>query len=266
MCGRIVEHGSRTRHLNFRSTKLKLQIAAKRELLYTPAMPSARAAKPAAHFSCSLQFETEVIGRGWTRVAGCDEAGRGSLLGPLYAAAVILDPERPILGLDDSKKLSAETRASLAIEIREKAAAWRVVAIPASEVDDLNVYEASRQAMLRALAEIHPPPDFVLTDAMPLARKGDSIGFSIPFQPIVHGDARSVSIAAASILAKVERDWHLQKLDLLYPQYGLARNKGYGTPDHLEALREFGPCPEHRKTFQPVKDCFLPLFPLIPHA
>lgn len=237
-----------------------------RKLVYTPRMPSPRAARPAREFTCSMQFETEVFRRGWTRVAGCDEAGRGSLLGPLYAAAVILDPERPILGLDDSKKLSAETRALLAREIREKAAAFRVIAIPASEVDDLNVYEASRQAMLRALAEIHPPPDFVLTDAMPLGRKGDLIDFSIPFQPIIHGDAQSVSIAAASILAKVERDSHLESLDRLYPQYGLARNKGYGTPDHLEALRQFGPCPEHRKTFQPVKDCYLPLFPLVPHA
>ena len=213
-----------------------------------------------------MKFESEVLGRGWSRVAGCDEAGRGSLLGPLYAAAVILDPERPIPGLDDSKKLSADARAALSVEIREKAMAWRVVAIPASEVDDLNVYEASRQAMLRALAEIHPPPDFVLTDAMPLARKGDLIEFSIPFQPVVHGDARSVSIAAASILAKVERDTHLETLDRLYPQYGLAHNKGYGTPDHLEALRQFGPCPEHRKTFQPVKDYLLPLFPFASNA
>ena len=201
---------------------------------------------------------------GCRSIAGCDEAGRGSLLGPLYAAAVILDRDKPIRGLDDSKKLNPETRLALAAEIRKKAATFQVVAIPACEVDDLNVYEASRQAMLRALAALAPSPDFVLTDAMPLARSGDRTKFAIPFRAIVHGDAQSVSIAAASILAKVARDEHLKQLARLYPQYQLARNKGYGTPDHLEALREFGPCPEHRKTFQPVKDYLLPLFPLVP--
>ena len=138
------------------------------------------------------------------------------------------------------------------------------MAVPAAEVDELNVYEASRQAMRRALAALNPPPDFVLTDAMPLARPGDRDTFAIPYRAIIHGDAQSVSIAAASILAKVARDEHLQELDCLYPRYQLARNKGYGTPDHLEALAQFGPCPEHRRTFQPVKDYLLPLFPLTP--
>lgn len=194
-------------------------------------------------------------------MAGCDEAGRGSLLGPLYAAAVILDSEKPIHGVDDSKKLSPEVRAELAAEIREKAVAFRVAAMTAVEVDELNVYEASRQAMLRALAGLEPAPDFVLTDAMPLVRNGDEQAFAIPHRAIIHGDARSVSIAAASILAKVDRDAYLTELDCLYPQYQLARNKGYGTPEHLEALARFGPCPEHRKTFQPVRDLLLPLFP-----
>lgn len=229
-------------------------------------MPNARAERPAREFTCTQRFEVEAFRQGRCRVAGCDEAGRGSLLGPLYAAAVILDPARPIRGLDDSKKLTPETRAALAAEIREKAAAFHVIAIPVAEVDDLNVYEASRQAMLRALGALLPPPDFVLTDAMPLTRNGDPAIFKIPFRSIIHGDAQSVSIAAASILAKVERDAHLEELALLYPQYQLARNKGYGTPDHLEALRRFGPCPEHRKTFQPVKDYLLPLFPLAPDA
>ncbi len=219
------------------------------------------AERPARESACTQQFEDQALRIGCRRVAGCDEAGRGSLLGPLYAAAVILDPGKPIRGLDDSKKLSAETRSALAAEIREKALALKVVAVPAAEVDELNVYEASRHAMLRALAALAPPPDFVLTDAMPLARRGDVAIFNIPFQAIIHGDARSISIAAASILAKVARDAHLDQLASRYPQYQLNRNKGYGTPDHLEALRQFGPCTEHRRTFQPVKDYLLPLFP-----
>jgi len=229
-------------------------------------MPLVRAGKTGKPLICTSHFEAEALRRGHHRVAGCDEAGRGSLLGPLYAAAVILDPAKPIRGLDDSKKLTAEIRGVLAAEIREKAAAFRVIAVPAAEVDVLNVYEASRQAMLRALAELSPPPDYVLTDAMPLERSGDGAQFPIPFRSMIQGDAQSVSIAAASILAKVERDAHLEELALLYPHYQLARNKGYGTPDHLEALRRFGPCPEHRKTFQPVKDYLLPLFPHSPNA
>ena len=123
----------------------------------------------------------------------------------------------------------------------------------------MNVYEASRQGMLRAIKALSPAPDFILTDAMPCAKTdGD---FRIPHRAIIHGDALSVSIAAASILAKVARDEHLARLDGVFPQYGLARNKGYGTRDHLNALARFGPCSEHRKTYQPVKDCLLPLFP-----
>ena len=194
---------------------------------------------------------------GYRVVAGCDEAGRGALIGPLYAAAVILDPARSIPGIDDSKKLTAQRRELLAVEIRAKAIAWQVVSIAAEEVDAINVYEASRQGMLRALKALIPVPDFVLTDAMPLRENG--VDFRIPHRAIIHGDALSVSIAAASILAKVERDAHMAWLDGVFPQYGLARNKGYGTRDHLNALACFGPCVEHRKTYQPVKDCLLPL-------
>jgi ribonuclease HII len=210
---------------------------------------------------CTRRLEAEALRQGWRRVAGCDEAGRGSLVGPLYAAAVILDPRMPIPGVDDSKKLSPAERLALAAEIRAQALAFQVVAIPAAEVDALNVYEASRQAMVRALLGLDPPPDFVLTDAMPLAARGRRLDFPIPYRAIIHGDARSVSIAAASILAKVARDAHLDELDRVYPLYGLAKNKGYGTPEHLEALARHGPCPEHRRTFQPVKDYLLPLFP-----
>jgi ribonuclease HII len=209
---------------------------------------------------CTSRLEEQAFRRGWRLVAGSDEAGRGALLGPLYAAAVILDPQEPIPGLDDSKKLSPAQRESLAAAIREKAVAYRVVSVSAEEVDTLNVYEASRQAMLHALRLLDPQPDFVLTDAMPLSppNSGD---FCIPHWAIIHGDARSTSIAAASILAKVERDAHLVTLDQRYPQYGLARNKGYGTREHLAALARCGPCPEHRQTYQPVRDCNLPLFP-----
>jgi ribonuclease HII len=209
---------------------------------------------------CTRRLEALAERRGWCLIAGCDEAGRGALLGPLYAAAVILDPAKSIPGVDDSKKLTAGDRESLAEEIRLKALAWQVVAVSAGEVDTLNVYEASRQGMLRALAALSPAPDFILTDAMPL-REGASGAYPIPHRAVVHGDARSVSIAAASILAKVARDRRLVELDGVYPQYGLARNKGYGTPEHLAALTRYGPCPEHRKTYQPVKDCLLPLFP-----
>ena len=195
--------------------------------------------------------------QGFRVVAGCDEAGRGALIGPLYAAAVILDPAISIAGIDDSKKLTAQRRELLAVEIRAKAVAWQVVSVTAEEVDAINVYEASRQGMLRALKALIPVPDFILTDAMPLRENG--VDFCIPHRAIIHGDALSVSIAAASILAKVERDAHMALPDGVFPQYSLARNKGYGTRDHLNALARFGPCAEHRKTYQPVKDCLLPL-------
>jgi len=212
-------------------------------------------------FKCTRKLELHALRAGWHLVAGCDEVGRGALLGPLYAAAVILDPAKPIRGVDDSKKLDHCRRESLALEISEKALAFKVVSLAAAEVDALNVYEASRQGMIRAVRALDPAPEFILTDAMPLKGCTGTTWFPIPHRAVVHGDALSVSIAAASILAKVARDAHLCELDRLYPQYGLAKNKGYGTREHLEALNVYGPCPEHRKTYQPVKDYLLPLFP-----
>jgi ribonuclease HII len=212
-------------------------------------------------YCCTWRIESSVEKLGYAAIAGCDEAGRGALLGPLYAAAVILDPARRIRGLDDSKKLTPAEREEFAGAIRAKALAFAVMAISAADVDVFNVYQASRRAMIQALAQLQPAPDFVLTDAMRLAGWGDAAEFSIPYRAIVHGDARSVSIAAASILAKTARDAHLVELDRLYPQYRLAQNKGYGTPEHLEGLAQFGPCPEHRRTFAPVKGFDLPLFP-----
>ena len=220
--------------------------------------------RPAKEFSCTHELEAQALREGRRFVAGCDEAGRGALLGPLYAAAVILDPARPIRGVDDSKKLLPAVRAELDQEIRSKALAYVIVSVSAADVDSLNVYEASRQAMIRALQGLDPLPDFILTDAMPLAVPRSGTGFPIPYRSIIHGDARSVSIAAGSILAKVARDAHLEKLDRQFPQYKLAQNKGYGTPEHLEALARFGPCAEHRKTFQPVKDLLMPRLPFGP--
>ena len=213
---------------------------------------------------CTRRLEAHLHRRGWRLVAGCDEAGRGALVGPLYAAAVILDPAKRIRGVDDSKKLTPAARAELDQEIRARALAFQVVAAPAAEVDALNVYQASRLAMIRALAGLAPPPDFVLTDAMRLCGWGDAVEFQVPHRSIIHGDARSASIGAASILAKVARDARLRELDRLYPQYQLAKNKGYGTPEHLAGLARYGPCPEHRRTFQPVRASSLPLFPASP--
>ncbi|MGH9326815.1 MAG: ribonuclease HII [Terriglobia bacterium] len=210
---------------------------------------------------CTWRFERQAYSRGCLHVAGCDEVGRGALLGPLYAAAVILNPVTPIPGLNDSKKLTPQRRSEFAKKIRATAISFQIVAISAEEVDALNVYQASRLAMIRAVGALKPAPQFILTDAMPLANASQPSGTLAPHRWLIHGDARSVSIAAASILAKVARDAWMKELDRLYPHYGLARNKGYGTTDHLRGLALHGPCPEHRKTFQPVKDCSLSLFP-----
>ncbi|MGH9397994.1 MAG: ribonuclease HII [Terriglobia bacterium] len=221
-------------------------------------MPRAREPK---ELECTWRLERQAYDRGFSRVAGCDEAGRGALIGPVVAAAVILNPAKPIPGLNDSKKLTAPCRERLAAEISATAFAFQVVFVSAKEVDDLNVYQASRAAMIRALAALNPAPQFILTDAMRLWSDPNAPEALAPFRSLIHGDARSVSIAAASILAKVARDGHMGELDHLYPQYNLARNKGYGTPDHLKSLNQFGPCPEHRNTFRPVREFKLPLLP-----
>jgi len=182
------------------------------------------------------------------RICGLDEAGRGSLFGPVVAAAVVLNPRRRIVGLDDSKKLTADRRVELAPRIREHALAWAVAEIDASRIDAWNIHQASRQAMMAALANIRPAPDYLLLDAFGLP------DVQIEQKALIHGDARSVSIAAASILAKVERDRLMDDFDQLYPQYGLATNRGYGTPDHLEALRRYGPTPLHRFSYAPVRE------------
>ena len=181
------------------------------------------------------------------RIAGLDEAGRGALFGPVFAAAVILNPKRRIVGLDDSKKLPAERRTELAARIHDHALAWAVAEIDAQRIDAWNIYQASRQAMAAALQKLSVKPDYLLIDAMQL-------DVLIEQKSLIKGDARSVSIAAASILAKTHRDACMEKWDAVYPEYGLARHKGYATPAHLEALRQHGPSPLHRHSFAPVRE------------
>jgi ribonuclease HII len=196
---------------------------------------------------CSSRFERAARQLGWTRIAGIDEAGRGALFGPVVAAAVVLNPKRRIVGLDDSKKLTAERRAELAPRIREHALAWAVAEIDASRIDAWNIYQASRQAMTAALQQLSIVPDYLLLDAMYL-------DVLIEQKSLIKGDAKSVSIAAASILAKTHRDARMNEWDLIYSGYGLAQHKGYGTPEHLEALRRLGPTPLHRNSFAPVRE------------
>lgn len=197
--------------------------------------------------TCTLEFELAARTDGYLAVAGVDEAGRGCLFGPVYAAAVILDPDRPIDGLDDSKKLDAETRESLAVLIRERAVAYAIASATAGEIDRINILQASRLAMYRAVMALSVAADFLLVDA-------STIDLTVPQRNIIHGDALSCSIAAASILAKTSRDALLQELDLLFPGYELASNKGYGAPAHLAGLDLLGPTSEHRMTYAPVRE------------
>ena len=196
---------------------------------------------------CSSRFEREARQLGWMRIAGIDEAGRGALFGHVVAAAVILNPKRRIVGLDDSKKLTADRRGELAPRIQQHALAWAVAEIDAQRIDAWNIYQASRQAMTAALLQLSIRPDYLLIDAMEL-------DVLIEQKSLIKGDTRSVSIAAASILAKTHRDARMIEWDAVYPQYGLASHKGYATPDHLEALRQHGPSPLHRHSFAPVRD------------
>lgn len=194
---------------------------------------------------CTTRHEKAAWAAGARYVAGVDEVGRGSLFGPVVAAAVILDPGYRIRGLRDSKLLPEDRRQALAARIREHALAIAVAAVDAARIDQINIYQASRLAMLQAVAQLSLRPDHLLLDAL-------RIDFDCPQTPLIHGDALSASIAAASIIAKVERDRMAREWDLLFPLYGLASNKGYSTPRHLAALRQHGPSPLHRQSFAPV--------------
>ncbi|MBM3734864.1 MAG: ribonuclease HII [Acidobacteria bacterium] len=195
---------------------------------------------------CTFRLEKQAHSQGYRRVAGLDEAGRGCLFGPVYAGAVVLDPERPIRGLNDSKQLDPERREELYLEITVKAAAWAAASVDPDQIDRINILEASRLAMRLALERIDPRPDYLLVDAL-------WIETAIPQQAVIHGDALSRSIAAASIIAKVERDRSMLDWDRQYPGYGFASHKGYSTPQHLKALEEHGPTPHHRFSYEPVR-------------
>lgn len=189
--------------------------------------------------------------RGARRIAGVDEAGRGPLFGPVVAAAVILAPGFPFEGLNDSKKLSEKMRNQLDVEIRANAVAWAVAEVDAETIDRINIRMASLEAMRRAVEQLALSPDLLLIDGR------DTIQWQCRQQAVIHGDATSFSIAAASVLAKVHRDRLLVEFDRVYPGYGLARHKGYGCPEHLAALDRLGPTPLHRKSFHPVAQTLL---------
>jgi ribonuclease HII len=192
------------------------------------------------------RLECQLLRRGYARVAGVDEAGRGSLAGPVVAAAVILPPECVLPGVDDSKRLDAPARKQLDREIRARAVAWAVGVVEARVIDARDILRASLEAMRVAVTALAPAPDALLVDAVLVP------GVKLPQVAVVHGDALSVSVAAASIVAKVHRDGLLDRLARRYPVYGFEQHKGYGTPEHWEALLRWGPCREHRLTYHGV--------------
>ena len=194
-----------------------------------------------------LEFENQALSEGYKFIAGVDEVGRGCLAGCVVAAAVILDFSKPIPeGLNDSKKLSAKKRESLDSQIKENALSYAIAQVEADEIDKINILEATKKAMRLAIEKLDPSADFLLIDAVQLKT------LFIPQKAIIHGDAISASIAAASIIAKNYRDSLMQQLDKVYPEYGFAKHVGYGTKAHFEALREHGACEIHRKSFRGV--------------
>ena len=188
-------------------------------------------------------YEEQARAQGFSAIAGVDEAGRGPLAGPVVAAAVILDPEKPVYGVNDSKKLSPVARARLLPIIEQQAIAFGIGIVDEKEIDRINILEATKVAMEKALLALQVPADYVLLDALTLP------GLIVPQIGIIKGDAKSVSIAAASILAKETRDQIMRAYDEVYPEYGFASHKGYGTKEHMDKIREFGPSPIHRRTF-----------------
>ncbi len=190
----------------------------------------------------NLNFERELTAQGVTLIAGMDEAGRGPLAGPVVAAAVIMPLDEIIPGVDDSKKVSEKKREILFDKIKEKAIAYKIVAIDEKTIDAINILEATKKAMKECVAGLSVKPEIVLVDAVKL-------DLGVPSKAIIKGDALSYSIAAASILAKVYRDRLMAEYDETYPVYGFSKHKGYGTKAHIDAIKEHGPCPIHRRTF-----------------
>ena len=199
--------------------------------------------KPRAR--CRSTEERAARASGYRCVAGVDEVGRGCLFGPVFAAAVVLSLDRRVRGLADSKTIDPENREELAVAIRERAVAFAVGAADVFEIDDINILQASRLAMKRAVERLSVTADYLLIDAI-------TIDLSVPQKPIIKGDAKCQSIAAASILAKVARDEAMRRWDAVFPQYGLARHKGYYTAEHVSAIEQHGPTWLHRYTFAPI--------------
>ena len=194
-----------------------------------------------------IDFEQQAIAEGFRFIAGVDEVGRGCLAGAVVAAAVVLDLSKPLPeGLNDSKKISAKNRERLNAEIRASAICYAIAQVEADEIDRINILQATKKAMISAIGQLNPAADFLLIDALQLKE------LSIPQKAVIHGDAISASIAAASIIAKTYRDNLMSELDKIYPEYGFAKHVGYGTKAHFEALRAHGACPLHRKTFRGV--------------
>src|ERR1044071_7427041 len=195
---------------------------------------------------CTSALESELVNQGYRLIAGVDEVGRGALAGPVVAGAVILDLNRLPVGLDDSKRLTRRQRERLALELAEAALARSVWQIEADEIDIINTHQASLKAMAEAISRLQPAPDFLLIDGFPLKT------VNIPQRAVIGGDALSVSIAAASIVAKVARDEIMRKHEEAWPGYGFAQNVGYGTATHLTSLRRLGATPIHRRSFHGV--------------
>ena len=200
---------------------------------------------------CGNEYEKAARTQGATCIAGVDEVGRGSLFGPVVAAAVILPPDTKIRGLRDSKQLLREDRERLAKVVERKALAIAIEEVDAETIDRINIYQASRLAMTAAVKKLSICPDHLLIDALRL-------DLEYAQTSIIYGDSLSISIAAASVIAKVYRDTRMREFHEIYPQYGLASHKGYSTPEHLAALDKHGPCPLHRRTFRPVAQTSLP--------
>ncbi|MDH6363164.1 ribonuclease HII [Enterococcus sp. PF1-24] len=207
----------------------------------------AKQAEIAAHYQEMLLFEKQNWQAGYQIIAGIDEVGRGPLAGPVVAAAVILPQNVDLVGVNDSKQLSLAKRESLLVEIEKQALGIGVGIISPEVIDDVNIYEATKLAMQQAIDNLPEIPDFLLIDAMKLAN-------GIPQENLIKGDARSISIAAASIVAKVTRDHMMVEYDKQYPGYGFDRNAGYGTAEHLAGIQKLGITPIHRKTFAPIKN------------
>ncbi len=194
------------------------------------------------------KFEKGLWKKGYANIVGVDEVGRGPLAGPVVACAVILDPNKPILGLKDSKQLSSKQRKQFLIEIKEKALDYAISFVSERVIEEINIYQASKKAMLNAINALSLKPDYILSDAMPLPES------TIEYLAIIKGDTLSASIASASILAKEARDDYMIKQSAIFPEYDFEHNMGYPTKKHLAAIKRFGIIDIHRKTYKPVKD------------